>query len=186
MLCRQSIFSAWSCPFFFVFFNWHNTFVQTSFKNINKLGPLRLTWQKTHYQMSWRRTNIFLEKDFTNEMSLQNIKEKKSWLSHKILPKTSKFVWYQPFSTLNNNNFFFFFFLLSSSCVIYFSPKNTLWRKEKKWTAMVGRRKKKKQAQRVKKREAALQRKTQTCCTQPQNQRTQIQVQQKANSTTQG
>lgn len=61
---------------FFSFFYWHNTFVQTSFKNINKLEPLRLTWQKTHYQMSWRRTNIF-RKRFTNEMSLQNIKERK-------------------------------------------------------------------------------------------------------------
>lgn len=30
----------------FFFFYWHNTFVQTSFKNINKLEPLRLTWQK--------------------------------------------------------------------------------------------------------------------------------------------
>lgn len=69
--------------FFFPFFYWHNTFVQTSFKNINKLEPLRLTWQKTHYQMSWRRTNIF-RKRFTNEMSLQNIKEKKLVVTQNI------------------------------------------------------------------------------------------------------
>lgn len=95
VLCRQSIFSAWSCPFL-IFFYWHNTFVQTSFKNINKLEPLRLTWQKTHYQMSWRRTNIF-RKRFTNEMSLQNIQERKVGCHTKYYQKTSKSVWYQPF-----------------------------------------------------------------------------------------
>lgn len=51
---------------------------------------------------------------------------------------------------------------------------------------MVRRRKRKTEAQGVKKREAALRQKTETCCTQPQNQRTQIQLQQKANSTNQG
>lgn len=46
--------------------------------------------------------------------------------------------------------------------------------------------KKKSEAREVKKRETALRQKTETCCTRPQNQRTQIQVQQKANSTNQG
>lgn len=80
--------------FFFFPFKWHKTFVQTSFKNINKPEPLRLTWLKTHYQMSWRRTNFvlfcFFRKGFTNEMSLQNIQRKGAGQvasSHKILPK---------------------------------------------------------------------------------------------------
>lgn len=38
---------------------------------------------------------------------------------------------------------------------------------------------KKTEAQRIKKREAALRQRTETCCTQPQSQRAQIQVQQK-------
>lgn len=107
VLCRQSIFTASFPPLFYFFFKWHKTFVQTSFKNINKLEPLRLTWQKTHYQMSWRRTNFslffsFFRKRFTNEMSLQNIKERgeKKLLRHtKYYQKTSRLVWYS--STLS-------------------------------------------------------------------------------------
>lgn len=77
---------------------------------------------------------------------------------------------------LSNNNFFvvvvaFFLFLL-------FFSKNTVWRREKKKrTAMIRRIKTKREAQIVKKREAALRQKTETCCTQPQNQRTQIRIQ---------
>lgn len=154
-------------PFFFVFC-WHNTFVQTSFKNINKLEPLRLSCQKTHYQMSWRRTNIF-RKRFTNEMSLQNIKERKKKRSRhtKYYQKTSKFVWYQPFSALNNSNFFspffsFSFFFVLFFCFLlllfvdFFFSKNTLWRREKrkqkkKWTAMVRHRKTKKEKEKKQK-----------------------------------
>lgn len=137
---------------------------------------MRLTWQKTHYQMSWRRTNIF-RKRFTNEMSLQNIKEKKLVVTQNIT-KNIYICLVSTFSTLNNINFFAFFFF----CCLFFS-KNTLWRKEKKLTAMVRHRKRNRS---IKKREAALRQKTETCCTQPQNQRTQIQVQQKANITNQG
>jgi len=60
-------------------------------------------------------------------MSLQNIKENKSWLSHKILPKTSKFVWYQPFQLLKNSNFFAFFF-----CYLFFSKKHVMGQREKR------------------------------------------------------
>lgn len=56
--------------------------------------------------MSWRQTKIF-RKRFTNEMSLQNIKERKS--PHKILPKTSKF----GINLFNFSKYYLFFFLYS-------------------------------------------------------------------------
>lgn len=88
----------------FFFFKWHKTFVQTSFKNINKLEPLRLTWQKPIIKCHGDEQTFFFfffRKRFTNEMSLQNIKEReKKLLRHtKYYQKTSRLVWY--FSTLS-------------------------------------------------------------------------------------
>lgn len=113
--------------------------------------------------MSWRRTNIF-RKRFTNEMPLQNIKEK-SWSAHKILPKTSTFVWYQPFWLLTIFAVFFIYFVKNKK------QKKTQWCKEnQKWTAMIGHIRKKKH--KSNQRKAALRQKTETCCTQPLNQLT--------------
>lgn len=115
--------------------------------------------------MSWRRTNIF-RKRFTNEMSLQNIKERKKKRSRhtKYYQKTSKFVWYQPFSALNNSNFFspffsfsfffvlFFCFLLLLFVDFFFSPKTRYGaerkenrrRNEQRWSDIERQKKKKK------------------------------------------
>lgn len=57
-------------------------------------------------------------------MPLQNIKEK-SWSAHKILPKTSTFVWYQPFWLLTIFAVFFIYFVKNKK-----QKKNTMVQRE--------------------------------------------------------
>lgn len=76
--------------------------------------------------MSWRRTNIF-RKRFTNEMSLQNIKERKVGCHTKYYQKHLNLFGINLFNFKQIVTFFAFFFF----CYLFFS-KNTLWRKEKK------------------------------------------------------
>lgn len=97
----KHVFSA--SNFFLVLIR-HTTFVQTSFKNINKLEPLRLTWQKTHYQMSWRRTNIFLEKDLQMRCHYKIEKKKVSHHTKKIWKHLKSFG-INPFSEKDNSFF---------------------------------------------------------------------------------
>lgn len=66
--------------------------------------------------MSWRRTNIF-RKRFTNEMSLQNIKEKKVGCHTKYYQKTSKFCLVSTFFNFKQIVTLFCFLLLF---VLYF------------------------------------------------------------------
>lgn len=152
MLCRQSIFSAWSCPFLFFFID-----ITRLYKPVLKISINWSLW-------GWPGKKPIIKCHGDEQTSLEKDLQMRC---HYKISKKEKLVVTQNITKKHLNlfgiNLFNFkqivTFLLSSSFVIYFSLKTRLWRREKKWTAMVRRRKKKTEAQRVKKKEAALRRK---------------------------